>query len=103
MNCFVCNLPIEGEVYEVYTQTIDEKKRPWDNFYSTWDYQPHHLDCLHNSDKPDEYRVCDTCHKTGKDDTNTYPSPYVQGYIQHAGCVDWDDIRKYGRIGYDND
>lgn len=49
-----------------------------------------------NADLPEEQRICHTCHKSGQDDEGTYPSFYVQPWYQHAGCVDWDDVNKYG-------
>jgi hypothetical protein len=50
-----------------------------------------------NAHLSEEQRICHSCHKTGKDTQGTYPSFYVQPWYQHADCVDWDDVRKYGK------
>lgn len=61
------------------------------------EYKPFHLDCLANSQKPQEHRVCDYCQKTGKDLSGNYPDEYISYKVVHPSCIDWDDVRKYGR------
>lgn len=84
--CYECAQPIAGEVIigKVWNDELYELMR-----------EPFHLDCLDNDKRPDEYRVCETCGLTGKDTQGRYPSPFDQPFIQHADCVDWDNIRKY--------
>lgn len=50
-----------------------------------------------NANLPEEERICHSCHKSGKDSKGHYPSFFVQPWYQHSTCVDWDDVRKYGR------
>lgn len=81
--CVKCNTPTSDGVYHPYGE--------WRTF------SPHHIACLDNADKPEEHRVCDECHKTGKDLTGNYPDAYLQYQIVHPYCIDWDNVRKYGR------
>ena len=93
--CWKCEQPIEGEVHEIYTMV---KPPSTYSQFADFKYKPRHIECMENEDRPDESRVCDSCGKTGKDTQNQYPANFAGGYIQHADCVDWDDVRKYRNI-----
>jgi hypothetical protein len=69
----------------------------WEVFEATWYTDGTRAICEDCHDSLPENKVCSTCKKTGKDASGNYPSNYTSIHTQHPTCVDWDDVRKYGR------
>jgi hypothetical protein len=103
LTCPRCRVVVDqatdNHVWEYYTKTYATISGET----TLQDFGVFHVDCMMNNDKPEQYRECEVCHKTGKDIEGMYPSNYRNGYaIEHPTCIDWDDARKNRLVELNN-
>lgn len=87
-------------------QEVDTKTQEhvWDSYIEIYEtrwgkrsanvFGAFHAACLDNIHLPEHMRVCNVCHKQGKDISGNYPGLYRNHVAEHPTCVDWQDIKK---------